>query len=454
MISPVESEKGKENKAELWQRAQEELRSRTGEQFYQMWLKPVRLKELRAGQAVLEVPNRFFREWIEDNHPGLLAEVLGRLSGNSLKVRYQVAETQAASERRAEQATESRRSRLASRGIYLNPKYTFQSFVVGPCNQFAHAAARAVAEAPGRSYNPLFIYGGAGLGKTHLISAIGNHVADRLRHFNLLYVTSEQFTNELVHAIRHQKTDELKAKYRSLDLLLLDDVQFIEGKGSTQEELFHTLNALYESQKQIVISSDRPPKEIGNLTERLRSRFSMGLIADIQPPELETKIAIIHKKAELERIQLPEDVVHFLAQGVRSNIRELEGCLIRLAAHSSLTGAPIDLPMARTVLRDIIGQADRPLTVEAILKAVAEHYGLRPQELKARRRTKEVALPRQLVMFLARELTQCSLSEIGRAVGGKDHATVIYACKQVQRRRQADEGFNRLVENLINRLRP
>jgi chromosomal replication initiator protein len=276
---------------------------------------------------------------------------------------------------------------------------------------------------------------------------------DRFRDLNVLYVSAEQFTTEVVSAFRHNKAEELKNKYRNLDVLLIDDVQYVEGKDYTQEELFHTINALYERQKQIVLSSDRPPREIRSVTDRLRSRFSMGLTADIQLPGFELRVGIIQKKAAENAIAIPQDVVELLATKVTTNIRDMEGCLIRLGAHSSLTGSPISVEMAKTVLRDMLQEADRPLTVEGILKAVAEHFGMKPQELKARKRTKGIAQPRQLAMFLARELTDLSLSDIGKQMGGKDHATVIYACKQIEKRCAADENFERMVDTLRNKIK-
>ncbi len=438
----------------IWEKAQKLIGERVGAHFYDLWFRPVELAQIKDGNATLDIPNRFFKEWVEDSYPGIISDVLKEVTGESLKIKYRMSEKLDPESRKLDNQLENRRTRLASRGIYLNPKYIFENFVVGDSNKFANAAAEAVAANPGRAYNPLFIYGGVGLGKTHLISAIGNAVVDKMKNIRVLYVSSEQFTNEVVHAVRHGKTDELKAKYRSLDLLLLDDVQFIENKTATQEELFHTLNVLYEGQKQIVISSDRPPKEIKNVTDRLRSRFNMGLIADIQSPELETKMAIIHKKAEMERITLNEAVVEFLAKKVKTNIRELEGCLIRLAAHSSLTGSPIDVDMTKNVLKDIIADETKPLTVETIVRGVAEHFGIKVADMKTKKRTKEIALPRQVAMYLSRELTDVSLSDIGKNVGGKDHATVIYACKQITERRAADEDFDRMLESLAEKLKP
>ncbi len=430
------------------------IKEKVGENIFDLWFSPMKMVQIKDGQVTIEVPNRFYKEWIEDYHPNLIAEAVESTIASPVEVKYRFATKEDAALKKMDAKLENRRTKLARKGIYLNPRYTFEGFVVGPSNQFAQAAAKAVSEMPGKVYNPLFIYGGVGLGKTHLISAVGNRVIDKRSDYNVLYVSAEQFTNEVVSAIRHSRTEELKAKYRNLDLLLVDDVQFIENKTTTQEELFHTLNALYERQRQIVLSSDRPPKEIRAVTDRLRSRFSMGLIADIQPPELETKLAIIHKKAEENRMKLPDDVAYYVASKIKSNIRDIEGCLIRLGAHSSLTGSPINLSMAKTILRDFIRDEDRPLTVEFILKTVAEYFGIRLQDIKARKRTKEIAIPRQIAMYLSRELTQASLSDIGKNVGGKDHATVIYACKQIEGKRAKDENFNRMIENLIEKIKP
>ncbi|MEJ2184123.1 MAG: chromosomal replication initiator protein DnaA [Nitrospirota bacterium] len=439
---------------DIWPRSLDLIRQEVGENIFDLWFSPIRLLQIKEGTAVLEVPNRFFKEWIEDYHPTLVTDALERVTSTRLGVRYRVSGNEDAALKRADARMRSRKSKLARKGIYLNPRYTFESFVTGPSNQFAHAAAMAVSETPGRVYNPLFIYGGVGLGKTHLITAVGNRVVDRSQEVNVLYVSAEQFTNEVVSSFRHGKTEELKSKYRNLDMILLDDVQFVENKAATQEELFHTLNVLYEKQKQIVLSSDRPPKEMKQMTDRLRSRFGMGLIADIQPPEVETKMAIIQKKAEQDRLALGEDVVSYIASRVKSNVRDIEGCLIRLGAHSSLTGQPVTLAMAKTLLRDFIQEDDRPLSVEGIARTVAEYFGLKVADLKAKKRTKDIALPRQIAMHLARELTECSLSEIGKHLGGKDHATVIYACKQVEARSARDENFSRMVQTLRNKLQP
>lgn len=439
---------------EIWGKSLSKIEEKIGTSIFELWIKPIKPVQLKEQQLTLEVPNRFFKEWIEDYYPNLIIEILEGLLGHAVTLKYRVAEKQAAEIKRIEARLENRKTRLASRGIYLNPKYTFENFISGQSNQFAHAAAKAVAETPGKVYNPLFIYGGVGLGKTHLLSAIGNSVIDSKQDYNVLYVSSEQFTNEVVSAVRHGKTEELKKKYRNVDLLLIDDIQFVENKMATQEELFYTINTLYEKQKQIVISSDRPPKEIKTITDRLRSRFSMGLIADIQPPEYETRVAIIHKKSDMERIGLKEDVVNFIAAKVKTNIRELEGCLIRLGAQAALTGSPIDVEMAKNVLKDFIQDEEKPITSEQILKTVCEYFGLKIQDIKARKRTKAIAQPRQIAMYLSRQLTDGSLNDIGKSMGGKDHATVIYACKQVEDKRAKDENFNRMVETLLRKIKP
>lgn len=440
---------------EIWEKVLERLEEKVGKSSFELWFKPLKLVELKEENIIIEVPNRFFKEWIEENYLNYLIEVFSGAANFKGQIKLRITEKDKDKEFKKEVLQlENRTKKLASKGIFLNPRYTFESFVVGPSNQFAHAAARTVSEQPGSVYNPLFIYGGVGLGKTHLINAIGNYIVDNLSGLNVLYVPIEQFTNEVVAAIRHQKMAELKDKYRNIDVLLVDDIQFISGKATVQEELFHTFNSLYDKQKQIVMASDRPPKEIQDIPDRLKTRFGMGLIADIQPPEYETKIAILNKKAEKEKIRLPEDVCHWLAKKIKSNIRELEGCLIKLAAHSSLTGLPITMEMAKSVLKDVISDDERPITPELIQKAVAEAFGLKAQDLKVKRRTKEIAIPRQVGMYIARELTQLSLSDIGKHFGGKDHSTVIYACKQVEDRMSKDEQFKTLVKSILERIKP
>ncbi|KWT84427.1 chromosomal replication initiator protein DnaA [Candidatus Magnetominusculus xianensis] len=443
-----------------WKDCLDFIERKIGRSTYDLWFKPIKLLELKDNAAILSVPNRFFREWIEDNYPRLISDAFEWVMKDNINVQFKVDHEPAApasdsvKKDALTQARKAKLANLAGKGIFLNPKYIFETFVVGPSNQFVHAAALAVSESLGKTYNPLFIYGDVGLGKTHIITAIGNKVADMLPNANVIYVSSEQFTNEVVSAIRHEKMSDLKEKYRTVDILLLDDVQFIANKTQTQVEFFHTFNALYEKQKQIVISSDRPPKELSDITDRLKSRFTMGLIADIQPPSVELKMAILQKKAEAHKINMPEDMVYFLATKIKSNIRELEGCLIKLAAHSNLTGRPINVSLAKEVLKDIFTDETKPVTTDNIQKVVCDYFGVKLPELKSKKRTKEIAMPRQTAMYITKKLTDMSLGDIGKAFGGKDHATVIYACKQIEAKMEKDEAFNKTVEYLINKIKP
>ncbi|MCG6551901.1 MAG: chromosomal replication initiator protein DnaA [Candidatus Magnetominusculus sp. LBB02] len=438
----------------MWKDCLDFIERKVGKSAYDLWFKPIKLIELKENNATLSVPNRFFREWIEDNYPRLISDAFEWAAKDIINVQFKIDQEPVADVIRKDSVEQTRKAKLAGKGIFLNPKYTFDTFVVGPSNQFVHAAALAVSESLGKTYNPLFIYGDVGLGKTHVITAIGNKVADMLPNANVIYVSSEQFTNEVVSAIRHEKMSDLKEKYRNVDILLLDDVQFIANKTQTQVEFFHTFNALYEKQKQIVISSDRPPKELSDITDRLKSRFTMGLIADIQHPTVELKMAILQKKAELHKIILPEDMIYFLATKIKSNIRELEGCLIKLAAHSNLTGRPINISLAKDVLKDIFTDELKPVTADYIQKVVCDFFGIKLPELKSKKRTKEIALPRQTAMYITKKLTELSLGDIGKAFGGKDHATVIYACKQIESKMENDEAFSKTAEYLINKIKP
>ena len=336
----------------------------------------------------------------------------------------------------------------------INEKYTFNSFVSGPSNQFAHAAAMAVANNPATTYNPLFIYGGVGLGKTHIVHAIGNEIINKNTNLKICYYSSEKFTNELINSLRHAKMDEFRNKFRSIDVLLIDDIQFIAGKKSTQEEFFHTFNALYESHKQIVVTSDKFPKEIPDLEERLRSRFEWGLIADIQAPDIETKQAILKMKADQNNIDLPEDVAFFLANSVINNVRELEGYLIRIGAFASLTSTPINLEMAKNILKDIIIEQTKEITVENIQKTVADHYQIKTNDLKSAKRLKTLVLPRQIAMYICRKLTSSSYPEIGNKFGGKDHSTIIHAIKKIEKNMEIDLQLRATVEKLMDRIKP
>jgi len=334
----------------------------------------------------------------------------------------------------------------------LNPKYTFDAFVIGSGNQFAHAASRAVAERPSKAYNPLFLYGGVGMGKTHLMQAIGHEVKKRMPEASICYVSSEKFTNEMINSLRYDKMTSFRDKFRNVDLLLIDDIQFLAQKERTQEEFFHTFNALHESMKQIVIASDRPPKELAEIEDRLRSRFEWGLIADIQPPDLETKVAILQKKSETERVPLPTDLALYIASNVRTNVRELEGALIRLIAYCSLTGAEVTLSTAQQVLKNFIDSQARKISIDAIQKAVAEQFGLRTPEIKQKNNSRSIVVPRQIAMYLAKQMTEASLPEIGRQFGGKHHTTVMHSIAKIDEQRRADKDLNRLINKLTETL--
>jgi chromosomal replication initiator protein len=439
---------------DAWVKTLYTIENKVGTQTFDLWFKPIKLLHLKDEQLALEVPNRFFKEWIEDHYHGVIAETVESFIKKKIQIDFKILEGHSDSaQKKIETKRENRRARLANRGIFLNPKYTFENFVVGASNQFARAAAQAVAGSPGKAYNPLFLYGGVGLGKTHLMHSIGNLIIDKSRDVKLHYTPAEQFTNEFVYSMRNNRMESFKNRYRNLDVILIDDIQFIAGKSGTQEELFHTFNALYDSQKQIVFSSDRPPKDISPITERLRSRFGMGLIADIQIPDVETRVAILGMKSDIEGIPLPQDVALFLATKIKSNIRELEACMIRLGAHSSLSGIPITVEMAKDVLKDLIHEEERALSIESIQKTVCEYFRLKLQDIKAKKRTKDIAFPRQIAMYLSKILTDSSLSDIGKNFGGKDHSTVIHACKQVEARKGKDEDFNRKLEYLIKKIK-
>ncbi len=442
------------NPQEVWNNFLAAVEKKVGGNLFDLWFKPMKLISLDDNRATVEIPNRFFKEWIEDYYPNILEEIIGNICGRQLKIIYNVknSDQEDVKLRSVAAALENRKNKLAKRGIFLNPKYTFENFVVGPSNQLANAAAKKVAESPGSTYNPLFIYGGVGLGKTHLINAIGNFIIDANPSLSICYLSSEQFISEVVSSLRHDKMTDFKEKYRNLDVLLIDDIQFIAKKPATQEEFFHTFNSLYERQRQIVICSDRPPVEIYDITDRLRSRFNTGLIVDIQVPEVETKMAIIFKKSSKEHLKMPEDVAYFIASRVKSNIRDLEGCLIKLGAYCNLTETPVSLDVAKEVLKDLIIDEDKPLTVEDVQKAVCEYYGIKLQDLKSKRRTKELVVARQVAMFLTKQNTKLSLSEIGNNFGGKEHATVIYACKQIEERRLKEEDISRAIENISKKL--
>ena len=440
------------NLAEIWEKTLQAVEPHMNKPSFETWLKLTRPLKMEDNCLIIEAPNEFARDWVESRYSPLLTSALRSLVQDDLEMKFVIR-----NDLQQKQRVESPPSvKINDEPTYphLNPKYTFESFVVGEGNRLAHAASLAVAEAPAKAYNPLFIYGGVGLGKTHILQAIGHFVLQNSPHYRVVYVSSEKFTNELINAIRNNKTPSFRDKYRNVDLLLIDDIQFLAGKESTQEEFFHTFNALYEARKQIVISSDRPPKEIPTLEDRLRSRFEWGLITDIQAPDLETRIAILRKKAALEGWILPDDVITYIAEHIDSNIRELEGALIRVIAYSSLTNQPITLEMTVNFLKDIIvSQEQKKVDIPLIQQTVAEYFHINPEDLKAKKRTKEVVIPRQLAMYLCRELTDASLPKIGEEFGGRDHTTVLYACERIRKYMATDDKFNRTVKDLILKLK-
>ncbi len=430
----------------IWQEALRRIEGRLTKPSFESFVKAMAPVALQGDVFVFSVPSRLAKEWVETRYSNLIHAVLQEVLARHVAVQLTVAEgtPPPASIPAAPRAPEVPQ---------LSPKYTFETFVIGSGNRFAHAAAMAVAEAPARAYNPLFIYGGVGLGKTHLLQAIGHYVVHRQGLHRVAYISSEKFTNELINAIRDDRTLDFRTKYRNVDVLLIDDIQFLAGKERTQEEFFHTFNTLHEASRQIIITSDRPPKEIPTLEDRLRSRFEWGLIADIQPPDLETRIAILRKKAEVDGIDIPDQVAEFIAQRIHSNIRELEGALVRVVAYARLTRQVITVDLATEILKELLPAAvTKPVTIPVLQKVVAEHFGLRVEEMRAKRRTKGVAFPRQVAMYLARELTDASLPRIGDEFGGRDHTTVMHACDRVKTALAQDPQFAARLKKLVDTL--
>ncbi len=458
----------------IWESLLSSIEKRVNHESFTTWFKPISFIKHDQEGICLTAPDGVFEDWIFNNYRDVLDEALDENNLATTKIVFtfdlsvtphienltqQVDLFVDTVESLVQKPVENpqRPERLALTDFVdieplelpLNPRYTFNTFVVGSCNQFAHAAALAVAETPSKTYNPLFIYGGVGLGKTHLMCAIGQSIKNHNRHLRLSYISAEKFMNELINAIRYDKTMTFREKYRSIDILLIDDIQFIAGKERTQEEFFHTFNALYDSQKQIVISSDCPPREIPTLEERLHSRFEWGLIADIQPPDLETKVAILRKKAETEQLDLPDNVALFIASKIKSNIRELEGSLVRLTALSSLRGEPITISLAQEALKNIVEEEERAVTIETIQKVVAEYYNMRVADLKSKSNSRNIAVPRQVAMYLCKTLTKASLPEIGREFGGKHHTTVLHSVSKISELFDQKGSFHRLINSLI-----
>ena len=459
----------------IWDQVLSRIEAQVGKHSFSTWFKPTSLLVDGGSSLRIRVPNLLFVEWLPKHYSVVLAEALRDVGRGDVRLVF-VPDGAGAAEEGAPSAPTSQTdtgsqvrfsipsgpqfsgtlepedaemAAVPQRAGSLIPRYTFDSFIVGPSNQFANAACRAVAETPSRSYNPLFIHGGVGLGKTHLMHAIGHYVVQHHPGLALTYISSERFMNEMINAVRFDRILDFRSRYRSVDVLLVDDIQFVSGKEGTQNEFFHTFNALHDAQKQIVISSDRPPHEIPALEERLRSRFEWGLIADINPPDIETKAAILKKKAEGEAVPLPDNVAMYMASRIKSNIRELEGSLIRLIAYASLTSKPLTIELAQDVLKNVLDHEEKAVTIEQIQKFVADYYQLKLTELKSRNNSKSVAMPRQVAMYLCKSLTHASLPEIGRSFGGKHHSTVIHSIKKVEEMRKKNGDFDKQVTNLM-----
>ncbi len=438
----------------VWDEILARVETKVNRHSFYTWFKPTAFVCADRLSVTVRVPNPLFKDWLMKHYAAVISEAMAELKHSELAVNF-VAEPQheaGPTTISVDEAAvfESDDAPAPNGQAGLNARYTFDTFIVGSSNQFAHAACRAVAEAPSRSYNPLFIYGGVGLGKTHLMHAVGQYVLQHDRSLKLTYISSERFMNEMINAVRYDRIIDFRERYRTVDILLVDDIQFLAGKEGTQTEFFHTFNALYDSQKQIVLSSDSPPHEIPALEERLRSRFEWGLIADIGSPDLETKIAILKKKAEAEVVPLPDNVAIYIASKIKSNIRELEGSLIRLIAYASLTGQEITLSLTQEVLKNIIDHDEKAVTIEIIQKYVADYYDLKLAELKSRNNSKSVAMPRQIAMYLCKSLTSASLPEIGRSFGGKHHSTVIHSIRKVEDLRKKDGDFNNLIGGFLD----
>jgi chromosomal replication initiator protein len=437
-----------------WDKFLEHVKSRVSINTYTTWFQPTRLNRAEGETLFVQIPSGVFRQVLTRTYGEIVKAVFHEIGTPNMRVQYVCTEEEPTVAAPVSPSIPVKQSKLdfESSDHQLNLRYTFDSFVVGKSNEFAHAASRAVAEQPSKAYNPLFLYGGVGMGKTHLMHAIGHTIKKRNPAMRLSYVSAEKFTIEVINSLRFDRMITFRDRFHTVDVLLVDDIQFIAGKERTQEEFFHTFNALYEQQKQIVISSDCLPKDINSIEERLRSRFEWGLIADIQPPDLETKIAILQKKAENDRFPLPDDVAEYIARAIKSNVRELEGALTRLMAYASLTGASVSLATAQQVLRNIIASQEKRVTIDLIQKRVSEHFNLREQDLKVRSNTRAIAFPRQVAMYIVKQLTTASLPEIGRQFGGKHHTTVLHSINKIEEMRRSDKELNRTITRLMDAL--
>ncbi|WP_028543630.1 chromosomal replication initiator protein DnaA [Paenibacillus taiwanensis] len=441
---------------EHWQEVLTVIQTKLSKPSYDTWFKATKAVKYTDTQLIITAPTTFAVEWLESRYTKLVSSTIFEMAGKQVDVKFIIEEAAQAEPELMQPPTSVPRAVSQEEPVsnILNPKYTFDTFVIGSNNRFAHAASLAVAEAPAKAYNPLFLYGGVGLGKTHLMHAIGHYILEHNPNSRVVYTTSEKFMNEFINAIRDNRGESFRNKYRTIDILLIDDIQFLAGKESTQEEFFHTFNALHTENKQIVISSDRPPKEIETLEERLRSRFEWGLITDIQPPDLETRIAILRKKAKADNLDIPNEAMVYIANQINTNIRELEGALTRVVAYSTMTNQDITTHLTAEALKDII-PTSRPkiITIQDIQHRVGEFYGLRLEDFKARKRTKAVAFPRQIAMYLSRELTDYSLPKIGEAFGGRDHTTVIHAHEKITNNIEQDQELYKVIQSLIDKIK-
>lgn len=456
------------NDPSVWLRAREFIKKELdNDQVFSIWFGRVNFLSSTEDSVTLEVQNKFFKDMLLDRYMKLIDSSIAKSCGKDMRIEFILkeegsdAQPKHAAAADAKDKTQSpkpfwpfsRDKQESGKEIGLNPKYTFESFVIGPSNRFAHAASSAVCDSPAKAYNPLFIYGGVGLGKTHLMHAMGHKVLQKMPKAKILYISSEEFTNQLIGAIQNRTTTKFREKYRSVDILLIDDIHFIAGKESTQEEFFHTFNTLYDAHKQIVVSSDRPPKEIQALEERLVSRFEWGLVTDIQPPDFETRMAILKKKSERETINLPDDVYYFLAEKIKSNIRELEGALIRVVAYAKLVGKDITVDMVKDVLKDMIREGEKKITIDMIQKKVCEYFDIKISDMKVKKRSRGIAYPRQIAMYLARQLTDYSLPEIGEYFGGRDHTTVMHAYDKIKTDLKVKKGLSELIDRVTDNIR-
>lgn len=440
---------------ELWNKILETIKEELSPQAYNSWFSQTKVVKFGENELIISAPGDFCKDWLEKHYTGFIKNILKRTlnSDDNLKIEFRAVDQKFSAPARSalnhKKKTKKAEPFLKDDKLVLTPKYTFDSFVVGNGNRFAHAACLAVAQSPSKSYNPLFVYGGVGLGKTHLMQAIGRYITRQNSKIKVLYISSEKFTNEMINSIRDDRTVAFRDKYRSVDVLLIDDIQFLAGKERTQEEFFHTFNTLYDSNKQIVITSDRPPKDIPTLENRLISRFEWGLITDIQPPDLETRIAILRKKAQAENLSVPTEVIDFIAEKIPSNIRQLEGALTKLVAFSFFTKKELSVSLAQDILKDIIPLENKKISIGQIQKAVTDYYTIKVNSLLSKKRTKDIVLARQVAIYLSRELTDLSLTSIGEAFGRRDHTTIIHSYTKIKNKIEKDKSFKGIIKNLI-----